>query len=156
MYTTANGSAAHSEGTSTKANGTNSHAEGNGSVAEGEMSHAQNQSTIANGNSQTAIGKFNIADTTNLFIIGKGTSDSARANALTVNQDGSLWVSGNLRIGGESFSGVGDDGRVLTFGTDDSYYDWRFKKLEARLKALDNQDPDYSRQAKRDEDFDNL
>ena len=38
------------------------------------------------------------------------------------------------------------------FETDDSYYDWRFKKLEARLKKLDNQDPDYSRQAKQEEE----
>lgn len=136
MYTTANGNAAHSEGTSTKANGINSHAEGNSTLAEGDYSHAQNQSTIANGNSQTAIGKFNIADTTNLFIIGKGTSDSARANALTVNQDGDLWVSGNIKTGGNSY----DDENAMVVMTKTDYNELKtlIDQLTQRVVALEN------------------
>ena len=134
--TITNGNCSHAEGTTTTASGSCSHAEGISSVAGGDFSHAQNQSTIANGNSQTAIGKFNIADTTNLFIIGKGTADSARANALIVNQDGGLWVSGNIKTGGNSY----DDENAMVVMTKTDYNELKtlIDQLTQRVVALES------------------
>ena len=118
--TTANGMYSHAEGWSTIANGTNSHAEGGETTASGDSSHAEGYETIASGNfshtqnrgtvateaSQTVIGKYNKAtrsgsgtesdpyiytDVGNYaFIIGNGTADNARSNALTVTWDGNV------------------------------------------------------------------
>lgn len=90
------GEASHSEGYGTKATGDSSHSEGDGSEAHGWYSHAQNNETIARSKSQTALGEYNIADTsgaantrgTYAVIIGNGTSDTARSNALTVDWNG--------------------------------------------------------------------
>ena len=87
---TANGVRSHAEGSGT-ANGELSHAEGT-STASGVLAHAQNQGTKASSRAQTAIGKYNIEDTadTYAFIIGNGTYDSSRSNALTVKWDGTI------------------------------------------------------------------
>ncbi len=102
--TYATGASSHSEGTITEASGEEAHAEGYGSKAIGNESHAQNEETIAQGKSQTAIGKYNAAsgtynsyvNTDYAFIIGNGTSDSARSNALTVNWKGDVVASGDI------------------------------------------------------------
>lgn len=109
----ASGYASHSEGYNTKAAGDYSHAEGNyvqaigkASHAEGyysralgDYSHAQNLYTVAQRKSQTVIGKYNIADVSGssasdlgefALIIGNGTADNARSNALTVDWDGQI------------------------------------------------------------------
>ena len=71
-------------------------AEGYYTQASGLYSHAQNNSTIANKPAQTAIGKYNIADTAvneadqKALIIGNGTADNARSNALTVDWNGNI------------------------------------------------------------------
>ena len=56
------------------------------------MSHAQNQYTIAASQAQTAIGKYNVSDSadTYAFIIGNGTADNARSNALTIDWNGNI------------------------------------------------------------------
>ncbi len=115
-HTTASGEASHAEGSATTASGDTSHAEGFDSTAAGSFSHAegaktqasggyshaQNHGTIAQGANQTAIGKFNIANGIDYaFIIGNGTSDTARSNALTVD-----W-SGDIHIGIDDNAGVG-------------------------------------------------
>ena len=89
------GNYSHAEGNNAEASGYNSHAEGGSTEASGQYSHAQNFGTIATGKFQTVIGKYNIADTTDgngygeyLFIIGNGTADNARSNALAVKWDG--------------------------------------------------------------------
>lgn len=84
-HTTASGQQAHAEGYYTTASGTNAHVEGYYSSASGNNSHAQNYYTIASGDNQTAIGKYNVSDTTKALIIGNGTSNTARKNALTVD-----------------------------------------------------------------------
>jgi hypothetical protein len=68
------------------------HAEGYLTTAYGAQSHAQNLGTIANGAAQTTMGKYNVADTTSLLIIGNGTADNARSNALTVDKVGNVLV----------------------------------------------------------------
>lgn len=87
----------HAEGWSSIASGESSHAEGTSTTASGNASHTQNKNTIAQRSSQTALGEYNIADTTGttstkgeyIVIIGNGTADNARSNALTID-----WLGG--------------------------------------------------------------
>ena len=97
--TTASGNASHAEGIGTTASGNASHAEGNSTIASGTCSHAEGIRTTAQRKSQTAIGEFNIADTGGTdsttrgdyaFIVGNGTSNTARSNALTVAWDSTV------------------------------------------------------------------
>lgn len=114
------GQYSHAEGYRTFATGEASHSEGIDAEAFGIASHAQNFGTIANKVSQTAIGVYNISDTNSDYdashymggkyalIIGNGTSDSARSNALTVGWDGTLTAAGidltTLQTGTITFS----------------------------------------------------
>ena len=117
--TVAAGAYSHAEGTSTVALNNASHAEGYGTVADatshaegrdtkamGLYSHSQNHGTIANGDRQTALGKYNIADTTNAVIIGNGTADNARSNALTVDWNGNVNIASGAKykINGNNLS----------------------------------------------------
>ena len=89
-YSGASGAAAHAEGHHTVASGGDSHAEGSYSIASGGCSHAQNAYTIAASDDQTALGKFNVEDANDSYavIVGNGTRDAARSNALTADWDG--------------------------------------------------------------------
>lgn len=95
-------SSSHAEGYQTTASGgLGSHAEGYQTTASGQISHAQGEKTIAQGYAQTAIGIFNKAQGTPTskvmadyaFIIGNGSSDSARSNAFAVAWDGTIYVN---------------------------------------------------------------
>lgn len=104
--TTASGKNSHAEGYKTQATATNAHAEGSGSVASGISSHAQNSYTTAAANYQTAIGKYNVADTVDAsgngayaLIVGNGTANNARSNALTVDWNGNVVAAGGLDLG---------------------------------------------------------
>ena len=97
--TTASGESSHAEGYQTTASGNFSHAEGSGTTASGDFSHAEGNNTIANGESQHVQGKYNIADKTSAFIIGNGSSDNARSNAMKIDWGGNLEVAGNLKDG---------------------------------------------------------
>ena len=87
---------AHAEGTQTVANGDGTHAEGNLSKARAYYAHAQNNNTIADSQSQTSIGKFNVVDANDTYalIIGNGTADNARSDALRVKWNGDV-IDGN-------------------------------------------------------------
>lgn len=63
-------------------------------------SHAEGQGTKASSSNQHVQGKFNAEDTEDkyAFIIGNGTSDTSRSNALTVDWDG------NVVLGSDIFS----------------------------------------------------
>lgn len=94
--------ASHAEGSGTKASGINgSHSEGYRSVASGDASHAQNKATIAASDNQTALGKYNVADNANTYavIVGNGTADNARSNALTVEWTGDVVAAGDIEDG---------------------------------------------------------
>lgn len=97
--TTANALGSHAEGSSTEAGGQYSHAEGSNTNASGNYSHAGGYGTIAK-NYQTAIGKYNkesngptyLDDTIgDIFIIGNGTSDTAKNNALRTTTAGKTY-----------------------------------------------------------------
>ena len=94
--------ASHAEGNATTASGINgSHSEGYGSVASGDASHAQNEATIAASDNQTALGKYNVADNADTYavIVGNGTADNARSNALTVAWTGDVEATGDIEDG---------------------------------------------------------
>ena len=97
-FTIAHGESSHAEGDSTNAGGKNSHAEGYHSMANGLRSHAQNFETIASGLNQTALGRYNIEDNDDTYsvIIGNGTNDNNRSNALTVDWQGNVKTAGSV------------------------------------------------------------
>lgn len=97
---------AHSEGALSNASRLCAHAEGWGTTASGLASHSQNRKTIASGDFQTALGKFNVADTTSAVIIGNGTADDARSNALTVDWSGNVTTAGDVSATGGTFTGT--------------------------------------------------
>lgn len=92
-------SAGHAEGYYTKSVAKYSHAEGYHTEARGKYSHAQNNQTKAIGEAQTAIGKFNATSQTAALMIGNGTSDQARSNALEVDWDGNVEAAGEIEDG---------------------------------------------------------
>ena len=90
--TTASGTRSHAEGNYCEASATTAHAEGTRTKATANYSHAQNYYTVAASEAQTAIGKYNVSDSadTYAFIIGNGTADNARSNALTIDWNGNI------------------------------------------------------------------
>ena len=97
-YTEASSLASHAEGYHTSASGVGiaNHAEGFYTVASGSYSHAGGLHTIATGVAQTAIGQYNVESMVGLLVVGNGTSDNDRSNALTVDDDGDVHIKGNL------------------------------------------------------------
>ena len=93
------GVSSHAEGMGCTSLGVCSHAEGHLCQANGDHSHAQNENTRASSDNQTALGKFNIADPNDAYavIVGNGTADNARSNALAVGWDGSVDLATPLK-----------------------------------------------------------
>lgn len=123
LGTTASGSNATSMGSLTEASGTNSTAMGNATNASGAISTAMGILTQASGNYSTAmginsnskpyaslvIGQYNdsIASSSKtswiptdpLFILGNGTADNARTNAVIVYKNGNTDINGYTQLG---------------------------------------------------------
>ena len=139
---TASGESSIATGCETVASGFYSHAEGLYSVASNTCSHASGEGTYATAANQTTIGKYNavtidstfdppLYDAGNYaFIIGNGTADNTRSNALTVDWDGSIRTNGchiNKRT----------DTTMGTHPSSDYYY--------ACFRMRDSTDSDYAR-----------
>jgi hypothetical protein len=92
-YTYASGGYSHAEGQWTLSSGTAAHAEGCHTTASGKYSHAGGYYTTANTDYQTVIGKYN-ASSTALFVVGKGTSNTARSNAFEIFTNGTIKAPG--------------------------------------------------------------
>lgn len=97
--TRAIGRDSHAEGDYAQAIGGSSHAEGSYSKAIGGNSHAGGYKTIAQGTSQTVIGELNIAQggsgispTDFVVIIGNGSSENARSDALEIDWTGNVFL----------------------------------------------------------------
>lgn len=124
------GTAAHAEGSSTDAHADYAHAEGRTSKANSASSHAQNIGTIANGKAQTVLGTYNEAEslinpqTTHpsgstsylgyAVIVGNGTSDSNRSNALAIGWDGIPYCRNKSNTWGSIFDLVYPVGSIYT------------------------------------------
>lgn len=93
--TTASGGVSHAEGEFTIASGAVSHAEGSQTQALSVCSHTGGIGTVAEYYAETAIGKWNVKKNPDkytysgdLFVVGKGSSDTERANSFRVNHGG--------------------------------------------------------------------
>ncbi len=103
--TTANGSASTAMGINTTANGPNSTAMGTRTSANSLNSSALGYSIIAKGYCSTVIGMYNDSillvnqigyeNTTPLFIIGNGSGESFRSNAMVVLKTGFVGIGTN-------------------------------------------------------------
>ena len=95
--TTASGRDSHAEGYFTTASGQYSHAEGYFTTASGQYSHAEGYFTTAASEIQHVQGKYNIKDTENkyAFIIGNGTNNNDRSNAIAIDWDGNIFCDGD-------------------------------------------------------------
>jgi len=117
LNTHATGDNSHAEGDSAYATGVSSHAEGNNTNASGDNSHAQNKETKASSNNQTALGKYNVEDNADTYavIVGNGTADNARSNALTVEWTGDVTAAGDIEDGsGNVLSNKADTSSIPT------------------------------------------
>ncbi len=96
----------YKEGYNTTANGSNSHAEGSNTIANGNYSHAANYYTKASADYQTAIGKYNKESTaeTDKFIIGNGTSNTARSNCLRVTNTSGVYSNSTFKSSGADYA----------------------------------------------------
>lgn len=129
----------HVEGYSCVASGNYSHAEGHNCVASGNYSHAGGDGTVAASSYQVAIGKYNIEDTSFIysFIIGNGSGDDARSNALTVDWGGNITAPkltspGTLRLG---FNG-GEFQPYFTKGNSASFKVWLMGYTSSGMKEV--------------------
>lgn len=108
--TTASADHAHAEGQTTVASGLNAHAENYYTVAAGIYSHAggalaeanadrsfaHGLGVKANGNDQFVFGRYNAPNASDLLIVGNGTSDAGRSNALRVDPYGNVISTGGF------------------------------------------------------------
>ena len=96
----------HAEGYNCKTYGVSSHAEGENCEAHGQSSHASGRGTIIGNNSNggTSMGTYNDTSQNVLLVVGDGTSDANRSDAMTILTGGNarfyndLTVDGNLII----------------------------------------------------------
>lgn len=137
--TESSGRWSHAEGYGTTASGQGAHAEGGSTIASGDLSHASGFCTIAASHYQTVIGHFNMIDTTDTFafIIGNGSSDTARSNALTVDWSGNITAPkltspGALRLG---FNG-GEFQPYFTKGDSSSSRVWLMGYTSSGMKEV--------------------
>ena len=101
--TTASGYASHAEGCASTSSGTYSHAEGFETTASGMYSHAGGIRTKAYSEACFASGKYNTvpdqqitANDSSFMVIGKGSSNNARSNALRLDGLGCLRTAGTI------------------------------------------------------------
>ncbi len=103
--TNATNSNAFAFGTATRANGISSTAGGRSGAARGMVATSIGENTIANGFGSFVIGHFNDSlvapqtasvSTTPLFIVGNGSSATARSNAMMVRKDGYVGIGTNV------------------------------------------------------------
>lgn len=95
-----------------------SHAEGMWTVAAEKSSHAEGCGTFTNREYQHVQGKYNASDSSALFIVGNGYSN-IRSNAITVQEDGSLWVSNDIKVGGTKY-----DNATATVLTSENFHQY--------------------------------
>lgn len=101
--TEASGKYSHAEGDGSGASGYGSHAEGRNTKARGYCSHTEGALTIAEGEYQHVCGVNNVSSTEAKLIIGKGSSNTLRANCFRVADTG-VYASGNYNASGADYA----------------------------------------------------
>ena len=123
------GQYSHAEGSRTTALGYSSHTEGSGTKASGNYSHAEGSNTRASSDYQHVQGKYNIEDSSGkyAFIIGNGTSDTARSNVFAIDWYGNIYIN-------NASTGV----NVATLASDLASLQTQIQTLSDRVAALEN------------------
>lgn len=98
--------------------GDSSHAEGIWTIAAEKGSHAEGYHTSTNREYQHVQGALNIPDSSSIFIIGNGYSNN-KSNAMTVQYNGSLWVSNDIKVGGTKY-----DNATATVLTSENFHQY--------------------------------
>lgn len=82
------------------------HIEGQRCEATGLTCHVEGYSNIAQGTYQHVQGKYNMQDNAGTYadIVGNGTSDTRRANALTLDWNGNLAIAGTMSSAGADYA----------------------------------------------------
>lgn len=129
--TTASGVASHAEGYHTTASAYYAHAEGGSTTASANFSHAEGNNTKASSNAQHVQGKYNIEDNAGkyAFIIGNGTADNARSNALAVDWNGDIYPSNYGK--GVNLSQIDTDVEVSRLALDTELYGFKIDKQDS-------------------------
>ena len=119
----ASGYSSHAEGSYTTASESNSHAEGYHTTASGSYSHAEGYYTTAS-NYQHAGGRYNSSKTGptsttstagSIFVLGKGTGNSARSNAFRIATTGAVYGNGAYNTSGADYA---------------EYFEWKDKNTD--------------------------
>ena len=129
--TIADGSNTFAQGSGTISRGVHSHAEGEETEANGYATHTSGRGTKAFGSYTKATGSFNLFGATNgdlgaLLVVGDGSSDLNRSDAMWVNNTGDAFVKNNFYGGylgfalSRFFSGTGS--HDLTVGDSRTSY----------------------------------
>lgn len=147
--TEATDAGAHAEGFTNTAQGAYSHAEGYCVIAYGDYSHAEGYATIANGNYAHVSGRYNMqyagpSSVTStdgpIFIVGNGTSNTARTNAFRITTAGAC-------MGTQSFTASGADYAEyfewVDGNADDEDRRGRFVTLDGEKIRIANDSDDY-------------
>lgn len=129
--TTASGVASHAEGYHTAASAYYAHAEGGSTTASANFSHAEGNNTKASSNAQHVQGKYNIEDSAGkyAFIIGNGTADNARSNALAVDWNGDIYPANYGK--GVNLAQLDADVAALRLALDAEVYGFRIDKQDS-------------------------
>ena len=98
--------------------GDSSHAEGIWTIAAEKGSHAEGYRTSTNREYQHVQGELNAPDSSAIFIIGNGYNNN-KSNAMTVQHNGSLWVSSDIKVGGTKY-----DNATATVLTSENFHQY--------------------------------
>ena len=98
--------------------GDSSHAEGIWTVAAEKGSHTEGYRTSTNREYQHVQGELNAPDSSAIFIIGNGYNNN-KSNAMTVQHNGSLWVSSDIKVGGTKY-----DNATATVLTSENFHQY--------------------------------
>ena len=98
--------------------GDSSHAEGIWTIAAEKGSHTEGYRTSTNREYQHVQGELNAPDSSAIFIIGNGYNNN-KSNAMTVQHNGSLWVSSDIKVGGTKY-----DNATATVLTSENFHQY--------------------------------
>ena len=125
FYSIANKTMSTAMGGQTTASGTLSTAMGFFTAASGNSSTAMGYRTTAPSAYETVIGRFNTdyaPSSTNewissdrLFVVGNGTGDASRSNALTILKNGNTTINGGVQVGYTEYNTNGDLSSLTTY-----------------------------------------
>ena len=120
----ANSTHSISLGLSSSTTGARSIAIGYAASTSGTDAIAIGSGTLANGAKQMALGCYNIADTSSTYclIVGNGTADDARSNAMTVDYNGNLDVTGDIKANNITNNTISASSTSATIPTSDAVW----------------------------------